>query len=75
MFFHVTEEGWVRRGRKRGIVGKFSFRIVCQNPIPFPRILIRKRYYKTLGTIGINSPMSPPSLGRILADLYAHLLC
>ena len=34
--FNVTEEGWVRRGSKgKGIVGKFSFRIVCQNQIPF----------------------------------------
>ena len=34
--FYVTEEGWVRRGRKgKGVVGKFSFRIVCQDQIPF----------------------------------------
>ena len=38
-FFHLTENGWIRRGGK-GVVGKFSFRIVCQNIIPFSLGLI-----------------------------------
>ena len=34
-FFHITEEGWVRRGGKgeRGY-GEIFFGIVCQNIIP-----------------------------------------
>ena len=34
--------------------------------------LIRKRYYKTLGTSLINSPMSPPSPERIV---HVNILC
>ena len=36
LFFHVAEEGRVgKKGKKgKGVVGKFSFRIVCQNIIP-----------------------------------------
>ena len=36
LVFSYTEEGWVRRGGKgKGVMGTFSFRIVCQNHIPF----------------------------------------
>ena len=36
MFFHVTEEGWEEGEEKgKGVEGKFSIRIVCQNIIPF----------------------------------------
>ena len=35
-FFDVTEGEWVRGEKKgKGVVGKFFFRIVCQNHIPF----------------------------------------
>ena len=33
---HVTEGEWIRRGEKRELG---SFRIVCQNPIPFSLII------------------------------------
>ncbi len=35
-----------------------------QNSMKVPKVVskrLRKRFYKTMGTIGINSPMSPPS--------------
>ena len=39
-----------------------------QNSLKSPKLLsqrIRKRYYKTLGTGVINSPMTPPSLRKV----------
>ena len=36
LFLHVTDEGWERRGGKgEGGCREISFRIVCQNIIPF----------------------------------------
>ena len=64
-----------KKGRKKGkgVVGKFSFRIVCQNYIPFffgievPKVVKptkKKTLLKTFGTSVINSLMSPSVLGN-----------
>ena len=49
---------------------------INQNSIKVPKLLrqpIRYLYYKTLGTSVKNSPMSPPSLGKIWDKM--HLPC
>ena len=48
MFFHVTEEGWVRRrGKGEWGCGEISFRIVFQNHIPFSLALFLSNYVAT----------------------------
>ena len=43
LFFGVTERKVGKKGDKKGkgIVGKFSLRIVCQNHIPFSLVILR----------------------------------
>ncbi len=47
-----------------------------KNSINSPKLLsqqIRKKYYKTLGTSVINSPMSPPSLDLLMFVVIIYL--
>ncbi len=44
LFFHVTEGGRLIRGRK-GVLGKFFYRIVCKNHIPFSLLHTKKIVY------------------------------
>ena len=46
-FLHITKEGWLKGGEKgKGVVRKFSFRVVCQNIIPLSLVFSEILRYK-----------------------------